>query len=95
MSFVSGICQRNRRYAESKGISLVYGYSEESIEMDFVPDLIVRIVQNLLANALKFSDKGTEVRVAVSRKRQAELTERLRHLEQIWEEYDVYDTPHR
>ena len=33
--------------------------------------------------------------VAVSRKRQAELTERLRHLEQIWEEYDVYDTPHR
>lgn len=69
VSFVSGICQRNRRYAESKGISLVYGYSEESIEMDFVPDLIVRIVQNLLANALKFSDKGTEVRVAVSRKR--------------------------
>ena len=69
VSFISGICQRNRRYAESKGISLVYEYSEESLEMDFVPDMMVRIVQNLLANALKFSDKGTEVRVAVSRKR--------------------------
>ena len=31
--------------------------------------------------------------VALSRKRQAELTERLRHLEQIWEDYEVYDKP--
>ena len=30
--------------------------------------------------------------VALSRKRQAELTERLRHLEQIWEDYEVYDS---
>lgn len=29
--------------------------------------------------------------VAVSRKKQDELTERLRKLEQIWDEYDVYD----
>ena len=67
VSFVSGICQRNRRYAESKDIALVYEYSDESFEMDFVPDLMVRIVQNLLSNALKFSGKGTEVRVSVSR----------------------------
>lgn len=67
VSFISGICQRNRRYAESKDINLVYEYSDEYFEMDFVPDLMVRIVQNLLSNALKFSDKGTEVRVSVSR----------------------------
>lgn len=30
--------------------------------------------------------------VALSRKRQEDLTERLRHLEQIWEEYEVYDS---
>lgn len=29
--------------------------------------------------------------VAISRKKQGELTERLRRLEQIWDEYDVYD----
>ena len=29
--------------------------------------------------------------VAVSRKKQKELTERLRKLEEIWDEYDVYD----
>jgi DNA-binding MurR/RpiR family transcriptional regulator len=30
--------------------------------------------------------------VAVSRKKQDELTVRLHQLEQIWEEYNVYDT---
>ena len=30
--------------------------------------------------------------VAVSRKKQDELTERLRILEEVWEQYDVYDT---
>jgi DNA-binding MurR/RpiR family transcriptional regulator len=30
--------------------------------------------------------------VAVSRKKQDELTERLRILEEVWERYDVYDT---
>lgn len=33
--------------------------------------------------------------VAVSRKKQDELTERLRVLEEVWEQYDVYDTKHR
>ena len=32
--------------------------------------------------------------VALSRKKQEELTERLRHLEQIWDEYEVYDKSH-
>ena len=32
--------------------------------------------------------------VAVSRKKQDELTERLRVLEEVWEHYDVYDTKH-
>lgn len=32
--------------------------------------------------------------VAVARKKQDELTERLRVLEEVWEQYDVYDTKH-
>ncbi len=31
--------------------------------------------------------------VAVAKKKQTELTERLRRLEQIWDDYDVYDKP--
>jgi hypothetical protein len=30
--------------------------------------------------------------VALSRKRQDDVTERLRKLEQIWEDYEVYDS---
>jgi hypothetical protein len=29
--------------------------------------------------------------VAVSRVRQEQVTERLRHLEVLWDEYDIYD----
>ena len=32
--------------------------------------------------------------VAVSRKKHDELTDRLRRLEEIWDEYDVYDKHH-
>ena len=32
--------------------------------------------------------------VAVAREKQEELTERLRRLEHIWDEYDVYDKSH-
>ena len=32
--------------------------------------------------------------VAVSRKKSDELTERLRELEKIWDQYDVYDKKH-
>jgi DNA-binding response OmpR family regulator len=35
--------------------------------MDFVPDLMVRIVQNLLSNAFKFSEKGAAVTVSLYR----------------------------
>jgi hypothetical protein len=33
--------------------------------------------------------------VAVSRKKQSELTERLRVLEEVWDQYDVYDKKHQ
>ena len=68
VAFISGICERNRRYAQSKGITLDFNCaSSPVIEMDFVPDLMVRIVQNLLSNAIKFSEKGTAVTVSLYR----------------------------
>lgn len=68
IAFISGICERNRRYAQSKGITLDFNCaSSPVVEMDFVPDLMVRIVQNLLSNAFKFSEKGTAVTVSLYR----------------------------
>lgn len=68
VAFISGICEHNRRYAESKGIKLDFVYSSDLIEMDFVPDLMVRIVQNLISNALKFSERDTCVSVSLYRR---------------------------
>jgi signal transduction histidine kinase len=67
VGFVSGICERYARYAEEKTITLSFEYSENEVEMDFVPDFIKRIVQNLLFNALKFTPTGGSVKVSLKR----------------------------
>lgn len=67
VAFISGVCERNRRYAESRDLAIQFNYQEDPIELDFVPDLMLRIVRNLLSNALKYSYWGTTVHVSVSR----------------------------
>lgn len=68
VAFIYGICERNRRYAKGKGIDLEFKCATSSeVEMDFVPDLMVRIVQNLLSNAFKFSERNTVVELSLSR----------------------------
>lgn len=65
ISFVSGICERNRRYALTGGIELEFIHDEASLYMDFIPDLMLRIVQNLISNALKFTGEGKKVCVSM------------------------------
>lgn len=59
--FVASICGRFSRYAQEKNVRIVCEPAE--IEMDFVPDMILRIVRNLLSNAIKYSKRGTVVTV--------------------------------
>ena len=67
VGFVSGICERYAHYAEEKNVSLSFEYAESEVMMDFVPDFINRIVQNLLSNALKFTPAGGSVNVSLKR----------------------------
>ena len=67
VGFVSGICERYARYAEEKNVSLSFEYAESEVIMDFVPDFINRIIQNLLSNALKFTPAGGSVKVSLKR----------------------------
>ena len=77
VSYVSGICERYSHYAHDKKISLTFECNEDTIQMDFVPDFMLRIVQNLLSNALKFTPKQGSVKVLLSVDKSAK-TDRLR-----------------
>ena len=55
-----------RDYAESRHISLHYS-ATESIVMDFVPDYLDKVVNNLLSNALKFTPEGGWISVTATR----------------------------
>ena len=65
VEFIRNICEHYRGWASSNGVNLRFISSHESLEADFVPDYIQKIVGNLLANAVKFSDTGMEVRIKV------------------------------
>ena len=67
VAYVSGICERYSRFAESKGVVFSYEHTQDSMDMDFVPDMFLRIVQNLLSNAFKFTDRGGRVILSLER----------------------------
>lgn len=65
VGFVMVLCESYRAYAAAKGITLVYAPREESVVMDFCPDYVLKIVQNLISNAIKFSRQGGRVTVSI------------------------------
>ncbi|SQH72738.1 Autoinducer 2 sensor kinase/phosphatase luxQ [Porphyromonas crevioricanis] len=58
------IVETYREYARSHNIVLQF-FSEEAVEMDFVPDYINKVMNNLLSNAFKFTPKYGKVNVAM------------------------------
>ena len=46
---------------------------------------------NKKKNSNYVTEKSTQKKEAIAKKKQDELSERLHKLEEIWDEYDVYD----
>ena len=65
VGFITMICERYVRYAEDRNIDIQYAFEKDKIEMDFVPDYMIRIVQNLVSNAIKFSADGSQILISV------------------------------
>ena len=62
---VDKVIDRFKGHAEKKGIHLIYQPSQESIVVPSYPNAIERIMDNLISNALKFSEPESEVSVLV------------------------------
>ena len=55
--------------AREKGINLMFKASERPLVVDFVPDYLNKILNNLLGNALKFTGEGGQIEASVTRER--------------------------
>lgn len=64
VSFITMICESYHLYAKEKGIRIKYNPREESVDMDFVPDYMHKVLQNLIVNSIKFSRKDSVIQVA-------------------------------
>ena len=64
--FTNLICENYRGYATDKGLRLICSHTQPSAEMDFVPDYMQKIIQNILSNAIKFSPSGKDILVNTS-----------------------------
>ena len=66
-AYLSMIMESYRDYARSRNITLQF-ISKEAVEMDFVPDYMVKVMNNLLSNAFKFTPAYGKVNVLTWRK---------------------------
>ena len=62
-------------HGKESGIKLAFESSEEVILMDFDPEKILRILNNLLANSLKFTPAGGEITVSTKKENKSFILE--------------------
>lgn len=66
VGYVAMICEAHRPLADGKGVGLTFAPQTRQMEADFAPDYINKIMQNLIANAIKFSKPGTDVLITLA-----------------------------
>lgn len=67
VKFIEDIANYSLKYAESKGLSLVFHKDENEIITAFDGDKITRVILNLISNAIKFTPKNGRIRLSVRR----------------------------
>ena len=63
VSYIGYLIDSFKSYVSSTGKELSFRTSHEHFVMDFDPDKIMRIISNLVSNAVKHTDAGTQIEV--------------------------------
>ena len=61
-----GLCQSCRAYADERGVALRFQTNAASLVMALDEDALSRVLLNLIANALRFTPAGGEIRVKLA-----------------------------
>lgn len=64
VGLLSMLCESYSAFAADKGIRIIYAPQNDEVEMDFYPDYVKRIMQNLIANAIKYSPRDSDVLIS-------------------------------
>ena len=59
--FITMVCESYSLYASDKDITIEYKPEEKSVAMDFVPEYLHKVLQNLISNSIKFSYPGSRI----------------------------------
>lgn len=67
VGYITMICQSMQTYAADRRLTIEMSNKDAEVDMDFIPEYILRIVQNLLSNAIKFSPEDSTIIVFTKR----------------------------
>lgn len=67
VTYMSMVVDSYTETAQHQAIALTFDSRWKNIEMDFVPDYMQKILNNLISNAFKFTDEGGSITVGISR----------------------------
>ncbi len=102
MTFLGYLVTSFQSYAVSQEVRLILKKESERVHMDFAPELLAQIVNNLISNAIKFSPNNSTVEVAI-RKVASQLEIRVldkgpgipaTHLPHIFDRFFQVDNSH-
>lgn len=67
VSFVEMVYETHSIYAKQQGVELQFFREESTIETDFAPAYLQKILRNLLSNAIKYSEAGSKINMVLTR----------------------------